>query len=344
MICAETKTMIAEDIEPHLGEAKDIQHFFHILSLRIFGKISLSFDFGAPENSEYAEWLNEMVKFGSSVIGNSIVLNIPTTSLRPSVRTLASALKRADGKTNELIDARLEAMRRGEDTPDDMLAAMLAEQMPRDLICDQIRTLLSAGHDTSAFTGCYMAYVLAQHQSVQDKVKVDVVRVLQGRTEVTAQDIAELKYCRMVVQETLRLYTVIPMISRTNSKDHTLKGSDTTIPQGTKILIPLTIMSRDEEIFEEPNSFKPERFEEITSHSSAKHGYLPFGYGSRTCIGNTLALTESVVMLALLMQKYRLFPEPSFKAQVVSGISLVSANGIVVKVERDEFSAGPQGK
>jgi cytochrome P450 len=81
--------------------------------------------------------------------------------------------------------------------------------------------------------------------------------------------------------------------------------------------------------------FKPERFEEHTGHSSAKLGYLPFGYGSRTCIGNTLALSEGTVMIALLMQRYRFFPVAGFKPEVIAGISLVSKNGIRVRVEAE---------
>merc|ERR1712070_1084856 len=110
-------------------------------------------------------------------------------------------------------------MHRGDEVPDDMLAAMIGDQLPRSKMHAQLRTLLSAGHDTTAFFGCYMVYLLAQHPEVQDKVKEEVQRVLQGRTELTADDIANLKYCRMVLQETLRLYTVIPFVNRTASKD-----------------------------------------------------------------------------------------------------------------------------
>ena len=146
----------------------------------------------------------------------------------------------------------------------------------------------------------------------------------------------------MVMQETLRLYTIIPFVNRTASKDVELKESKVVVPRGTVVLVPLGIMNRDPDQWEDPNAFRPERFEEITSHSSAKHGYLPFGYGSRTCIGNTLALSEGTVMIALLMQRYRLFPVPGFKAEVIAGISMVSKNGIRVRVEADPWTPGSE--
>jgi cytochrome P450 len=345
MMCRETRRMMAQELEPHLGESRDIQHFFHMLALRVFGRLSVSVDYGAPENKALAEEINDGVKYGSNVVGESIVLNIPMSPLLPRVRKLHKIVKFVDNHMDDVIDARLASLQRGEECPDDVLAAMLADAQPRAKMHEQLRTLLSAGHDTTAFFGCYMAYLLAQHPRVQDCVKEEVRRVLgtgaEARDELTPSDISELKYCRMVMQETLRLYTIIPFVNRTATKDVNLKESGKTIPKGTVVLVPLGIMNRDPEQWEDPNAFRPERFEEITSHSSAKHGYLPFGYGSRTCIGNTLALTEGTVMLALLMQKYRFFAVEGFKAEVIAGISLVSKNGVKVRVELDGESGVP---
>lgn len=148
----------------------------------------------------------------------------------------------------------------------------------------------------------------------------------------------------MVMQETLRLYTIIPFVNRTAVKDVQLKDSKTVVPAGATVLVPLSLMNRDRETWADPSTFRPERFEEagIAGHTSAKNGYLPFGYGSRTCIGNNLALIEGTCMIALLMQKYRFFPVEGFKPQLMSGISLVSNNGVHVKVTRDPVLASVQ--
>jgi cytochrome P450 len=335
MMVEECQRMMQEAFEPHLGGEVDVQHFFHMLALRVFGRLSISVDYGSEGFKAIAEKVNDGVKFGSNVVGEHIVMNLPMSKIFPRVRKLHKVVKMIDDHMDDVIDARLSAMKRGEETPDDILAALLAEDLPRYKLHDHLRTLLSAGHDTTAFFGCYMAYLLSQHPHVQDKVKAEVKEVLKGRTNITPADIAEMKYCRMVMQETLRLYTIIPFVNRTAVKDHVLKDSGKLIPKGTIVLIPLGIMNRDDDMWESPNDFRPERFDDITAHSSAKHGYLPFGYGSRTCIGNTLALTEGAVMLALLMQKYRFLPVPNFKPNVIAGISLVSKNGIMVKVVAD---------
>lgn len=236
---------------------------------------------------------------------------------------------------NEIIDSRIAKRKAGEDTPDDALEAMLNDQQDRIHMRYQLNTLLGAGHDTIGFFGCYMAYCLAHNQHVQDKLKREISRVLGSRDVITAKDIDELKYTRMVMQETLRLYTVIPFINRTATTDVILNGSKKMIPKNTVVLVPLYLMNRDKETWENPGDFKPERFEKIDGHTSAKHGYLPFCYGGRTCIGNNLALIEGTAMIALQMQKYRYFPVEGFKPDIIGGISLVSRNGVKVKIEHD---------
>ena len=64
--------------------------------------------------------------------------------------------------------------------------------------------------------------------------------------------------------------------------------------------------------------------------TSAKSGFFPFGYGARTCIGNTFAQMESAVFICQILRKYRLVQEPGFKPAIFAGISLTTSNGINV--------------
>ena len=217
------------------------------------------------------------------------------------------------------------------------MKGMLDANLSRKEMYEQFTTLLSAGHDTTAFFGCYMAYMLAQHPEVQAKVKAECKEVLQGKTDITPEDAKKMTYTANVMKEVLRLYTVIPFVNRTTVTDVKLKDGGLMLPKGTAALIPLCLMNRDGDVWENPNEFKPERFEDLKiSDNSAKHGYLPFGYGSRTCIGNTLALIEGNVMFALLMQKVTFTKIPDFKPKISAGISLVSTNGIRVGVSFDK--------
>ena len=92
-------------------------------------------------------------------------------------------------------------------------------------------------------------------------------------------------------------------------------------------------MNRDPEVWTNPNEFNPNRFDNTElNFTAAKNGFFPFGYGSRTCIGNTLAQIESVVFLCHLLRKYRLEPDASFCPKINSGISLTTSNGVWVQL------------
>jgi cytochrome P450 len=80
-------------------------------------------------------------------------------------------------------------------------------------------------------------------------------------------------------------------------------------------------MNRDPEIWDNPSEFNPDRFDGAGhDYTSAKNGFFPFGYGSRTCIGNTLAQLESAVFFCHLLRKFRIEPDPGFKPNIMSGI------------------------
>ena len=90
-------------------------------------------------------------------------------------------------------------------------------------------------------------------------------------------------------------------------------------------------LNRDPSIWENPSVFDPERFEgKTTDFTSAKNGFFPFGYGSRTCIGNTLAQIESGILISKLLMRCRFDLDPGFKIRITAGISLTTKGGINV--------------
>ena len=90
---------------------------------------------------------------------------------------------------------------------------------------------------------------------------------------------------------------------------------------------------RDPSIWSNPSVFDPERFtgRSTSDCTSARSGYVPFGYGSRACIGNTLAQVECGIFVCKLLQRCRVVPDPAFKIHIMSGISLRTKGGIWVK-------------
>ena len=179
--------MMDEVMEPAVSQEVNLERFFHHLSLRIFGKFSLGLDYGSPGLLSVADGINKAVKFGSHIVGQHIVLNLPMWSFLPRIRKLRAAVQYIDDHLDAVIDERIAHMRSGKHwigscgrsyAYDDILDALFADAQPRTAMKHHLRTLLSAGHDTTAFFGCYMAYLLANHDAVQDKIKAEISAVL----------------------------------------------------------------------------------------------------------------------------------------------------------------------
>jgi cytochrome P450 len=126
-----------------------------------------------------------------------------------------------------------------------------------------------------------------------------------------------------------------PPRTRLCTKDATLKGSGKRIPAGTRVLVPFFVMNRMPDVWPEPNKFDPERFADEARFLVPEKGFIPFGYGSRTCIGYTMAQMEAYVIFSLLLKRYRFEAVGGgYKPRLAAGISLTSGNGIQVRVLR----------
>mmetsp|Transcript_24681 Transcript_24681/g.33862 ORF Transcript_24681/g.33862 Transcript_24681/m.33862 type:complete len:248 (+) Transcript_24681:1-744(+) len=234
-----------------------------------------------------------------------------------------------------LFNDRKELVESGASEIDDALGAMVREDMSLKDVEDHFVTLVCAGHDTTAFFTSYMCYLLAAHPEKQEKLWEEINSVLDGQQDITMDSITELKYLNQVMQETLRLYSIIPMITRYCTEEHHIPESGVTIPKGAYILIPLFLINRDPELWDNPSEFIPERFaDKGMEFTSAKAGFFPFGYGVRVCIGNILAQTEAAIFICHLLRAFHLEAVPGFKPVIQAGISLTTSNGIFISLRK----------
>jgi len=308
----------------------NIEKFFAVCALRLFMKFCTGADYKTMPEREHA--ICKAVSEGSNATGLALIFNLPLYSFLPQVQCMDKAVYEVRKEFNLARDKRLAEHARGENLDrDDCLNAMIEEKMNDKDMFDHFMTLICAGHDTSAYFSSYLVFLLAHHQDVQDKLRAEIENHFKGRTEVTADDMLELPYLAKVMQETLRFYAIIPGISRTSSEEVHIKEAGITIPKDLDLFIPMSIINRDPSIWENPSKFNPERFEgKTTDFTSAKNGFFPFGYGSRTCIGNTLAQIESGILICKLLMRSRFEVDPGFKICITAGISLTTKGGINV--------------
>jgi cytochrome P450 len=308
------------------------ESLFARLALRIFMKFSINFDYRHDLHRE--EEICHIVSRASYNIAMIIAFNVPNWDWLPPVKTSKLARSEVWKDIKPVYEDRIKKMRNGELTEeecDDCLTAIIKNDMQEKDVIDHIVTLICAGHDTTAFFSSYLVIMLAENQDCQTRLREVIEKQMGDRLHVTGDDIAEMKYMQQFMHETLRMFAVIPNLSRVAVNDTVIKeANDLFIPAGTEILIPMSIINRDPTIWENPTKFDPTRWEGKGDYTSAKDGFFPFGYGSRTCIGNMLAQYEALVNIVQILRKFDVLPQPGFKVNVLSGISLTTSNGVKV--------------
>jgi cytochrome P450 len=170
-------------------------------------------------------------------------------------------------------------------------------------LLDEVRTLVLAGHETTANALGWAWYLLARHPEVEARLHAELAAVLGGRTP-TLDDLPQLSYTRMVIDETMRLYPPAPIMGRWVEDEDELHGYR--IQGKTFISFSQYAVHRHPDFWDDPERFDPERFTPERVAARPKYAYFPFGGGPRLCIGNNFALMEAQIILATLAQRYRL--------------------------------------
>jgi len=140
---------------------------------------------------------------------------------------------------------------------------------------------------------------------VQEKVhsEIDSVFGEDKIRPINNEDLKDLKYLECCIKEALRLYPSVPAIARLVKEDFQM-GSYT-IPKGATLFIYPFALHRNEEVFPEPEFYRPERFLSDNITKSSPYAYVPFSAGPRNCIGQRFALTEEKIVLANVFRNFK---------------------------------------
>ncbi len=170
-------------------------------------------------------------------------------------------------------------------------------------IRDQLMTLMFAGHDTSTSTVSFLFYELARHPEARASLRAELDEVLGGAPPTPAQLAGELPYLEMVVDEVLRLYPPAWIGPRRAVRDFEFAGR--TVPAGAHVNYCSWASHRLPDVFPDPEAFIPERFERDRKTALPRGAYVPFGGGSRICIGKRFGQTEVKLVAAMALQRLR---------------------------------------
>jgi cytochrome P450 len=237
-----------------------------------------------------------------------------------------AALRRLDKLASTLLDSA------GDPGPDNLLEHLSNRSRPTHQARpgrDAVLTLLLAGHDTTAAALTWTWHLLGGHERVRVALQCELDRVLCGRRP-TLLDVPHLTYTRKVIDETMRLYPPVWMVTRRARVAHTL-APGRVVPAGADVLVCIYTLHRHIRHWTEPDSFQPERFSEpaATRHPFA---YLPFGAGPRACLGSRFALVEAVLALATLASRVELVPISSLPPRLQANLTLKPDGPLLMRI------------
>lgn len=176
--------------------------------------------------------------------------------------------------------------------------------MSTDEVRDEVATFLLAGHETTATTLSWAWYLLTLYPEWQDRLYEEVHAVTGGR-RLTADDVPSLPLTRAVIDETLRLYPVVPNLLRRAVKSVEV-APGIKVREGDTVLMSPWVLHRHKRYWRDPELFDPMRFTGEESEGRPRQLYMPFGGGPRICIGMSFAIMEAVLILGTYVQRTRI--------------------------------------
>lgn len=250
--------------------------------------------------------------------------------------------RRAIHRLNRVIYAIIRRRRESGHDPGDLLSRLLHAQddegggMTDRQLRDEAVTLFLAGHETTALTLVYCLDLLARHPEADARLAAELAEVLGGRAP-TAADVPRLRFTDWVVKESMRLYPPAWAIGREAVRDVEVGGYPA--PRGTQLILAQWVTHRDPRWFDDPEAFRPERWDNDLIKQLPRCAYFPFGDGPRICIGQHFAQLEAVLILATIARKYRLTLASDRPLELVPSITLRPKWGIPMEIRAREAAA-----
>jgi cytochrome P450 len=280
--------------------------------------------------AELSPALLTVMRYTAESMRNPFVppLWIPTPGNRAFRRDMAYI----DALIHGLIRARRDSGVRHDDLLDKLIHAEdpdTGQAMDERQIRDETLTIFIAGHETTAVALSWAWYLLAGHPEARDRLHAELDRVLRGRAPMV-DDLPRLAYTKAVLDEALRLYPPALGVIRKAVRDTELGGYR--VAANSLVFVNIGNVHRHAAFWEESEAFRPERFLESQPAPAHRLAYMPFGAGPRVCLGNHLALTEGVLLLATLAQRFRLDLLPGHRLATEITVTLRPKGGLPMRI------------
>ena len=204
------------------------------------------------------------------------------------------------------------------------------EPMPDAQLAREVMTLVVAGHETTAGLLNWMWYLLSRHPESQIRLSDELDRLPWA--EAPAMDaLPKYAYARQVIEETLRLYPPLWLMTRKALDDDQL--GEFFVPAGTEIYISPYLIQRNPDLWEAPDRFDPDRMSPDNGLDRHELALCPFGAGPRNCIGELFARVEIQIHLMMFARELRLRYDEVKSPEMTTGMNLLSKNDFIMLPE-----------
>jgi len=317
------------------GQTRDIADEMMQLTLFIVGKTLFDVDFSA-DRSKIGEaleaLLHDVMREARTLIPRPRWL--PNPARRRKERTIALL----DEVTYHIIQQRHEAIAAaGYEDRGDLLSMLMQarddddQPMTDKQLRDEALTIVLAGHETTANALTWTLYLLSQHPQVEATLYEEIQSVL-GERPPTLADLKHMPYTEQVIKEGLRLYP--PAWNYGRQAIAPVQLGDYTIPAYSVVFITPWAIHRDPRWYPQPERFDPGRFTPENEAARPRYAYLPFGGGPRVCIGSSFAMMEARLILALVIQRFRLTLAASQRVEPEPLLTLRPRYGMKMTLQR----------
>jgi len=247
--------------------------------------------------------------------------------------------KRAKAVLNKAVLRMIEERRRNKIDNGDLASLLLhaheegcaGRGMTSQEVQDEALTLFLTAFDTTSTALTWTWYLLSQHSAAESQIHEELDRVLQDRLP-TAEDIPQLQFTRMVFAESLRMYPPSYIIPRQVLQDFQI--DQYIVPRGTLILMSPYLIHHDSRFHANPEQFNPYNWDNHSKGQHSKYVYFPFSAGPRSCIGESFAWMEGILVLATIAQSWRIQLMPYYRLELLQLINLRPRGGMLMTVHQ----------
>ena len=277
-----------------------------------------------------ADWSQQVDVVEPIVAGSLAYTNKRLTSPVDPIRFPLPSTKRFQAGLSvldEIIYKAIADRRAATDTDATNLVSILlnvrdeetGEGMTDKQIRDEISGFFVAGHETVSSALTWTWYLLSKHPDAWRRVRAEANEVLGDRTP-TAADAKALQYINRVLLEAMRLYPPIFVLMRCATEEDEIGGFH--VPAGANMVLCPYVTHRHTDFWTNPEAFDPDRFLPERAAGLHRMAYFPFSGGPRKCIGNTFAMLQMPLVVAMVAQRFNLALEPGHEPVIEPAISL----------------------